>query len=239
MDSIRQLVGFVLHFDEHLHGFLEQYGAWTYAILFLIIFCETGLVVTPVLPGDSLLFAAGMFAGLYPDALSIYLLLPLLTAAAILGDTVNYSFGAWIGPRAFSGKLWFLKQKHLLKTQAFYERYGGRAIVLGRFVPFARTFVPFVAGVGAMNYRRFIGYNVGGGIVWVGFFTLLGFFLGEMELVRKHFELVVLSIVFVSVLPMAWEILASWRRPRDNSAGDNPGANSVKQRESASVGEDE
>lgn len=217
MDSLQELFNFVLHFDEHLQWFLDNYGAWTYGVLFLIIFCETGLVVTPVLPGDSLLFAAGMFAGLYPEALNIWVLLLLLTLAAIIGDTVNYSFGALIGPQAFSGTYWFLKQKHLQRTQAFYERYGGRAIVLGRFVPFARTFVPFVAGVGAMNYRRFIAYNVGGGIVWVALFTLLGYGLGEVDVVRKHFELVVLSIVAVSVLPMAWEIFAAWRRPEEKS----------------------
>ncbi len=219
MESLTELLSFVLHFDEHLHWFLQQYGAWTYGILFLIIFCETGLVVTPVLPGDSLLFAAGMFAGLYPDALNIVVLLILLTIAAIVGDTVNYWFGAWIGPKAFSGKFWFLKQSHLLKAQAFYERYGGRAVVLGRFVPFARTFVPFVAGVGAMNYRRFILYNIGGGIVWVGLFTLLGYALGEVEVVRQNFELVVLSIVAVSVLPMAWEILSAWRHSPPQSPG--------------------
>lgn len=225
MDSIQDVISFVLHFDEQLHWFLGEYGAWTYAILFLIIFCETGLVVTPVLPGDSLLFAAGMFAGLYPDALNIGVLLVLLTLAAIIGDTVNYRIGAWIGPKAFSGKIWFLKQKHLLKAESFYEKYGGRAIVLGRFVPFARTFVPFVAGVGAMNYRRFIGYNVGGGIVWVGIFTLLGYFLGELEVVRKHFEIVVLSIVAVSVLPMVWEILAARRLPPPHPPGGENSAN--------------
>jgi membrane-associated protein len=211
MDSLRDLLSFVLNFDEHLHGFLEQYGAWTYAILFVIIFCETGLVVTPFLPGDSLLFAAGMFAGLYPDALNIYLLLLLLTVAAVVGDTLNYWLGAWIGPRAFSGRYRFLKPAYLMRSQAFYERYGGRAIVLGRFVPIVRTFVPFVAGIGAMNYRRFIAYNIGGAIAWVGSCTLAGYVLGELEVIREHFELVVLSIIAVSILPMAWEFFAARR----------------------------
>lgn len=211
MDSIRQLIGFILHFDEHLHGFLEQYGVWTYAILFLIIFCETGLVVTPFLPGDSLLFAAGMFAGLYPDSLNISILLFLLTVAAVLGDTVNYGFGAWLGPRAFSGRYSYLKPEYLFRAQKFYEKYGGRAVVLGRFVPIIRTFVPFVAGIGAMNYRQFIAYNIGGGIAWVGICTLFGYCLGGFKIIRENFELAVILIIVVSVLPMAWEYLAARR----------------------------
>jgi len=213
MDSIHQLIGFILHFDEHLQGFLEQYGAWTYAILFLIIFCETGLVVTPFLPGDSLLFAAGMFAGLYPDALNIYLVLLLLTIAAVAGDTVNYWFGAWIGPRAFSGRYRFLKPAYLRRSQEFYEKYGGQAVVLGRFVPIVRTFVPFVAGIGAMNYRQFIIYNIVGAIAWVGICTLFGFWLGRFEIVKENFELAVIAIIAVSVLPMVWEFFASRKHP--------------------------
>lgn len=211
MDSIRGLADFILHFDEHLHGFLEHYGAWTYAILFLIIFCETGLVVTPFLPGDSLLFAAGMFAGLYPDALNIYFVLILLSIAAIAGDTVNYWFGAWLGPKAFSGRYSFLKPEYLFRAQKFYDTYGGRAIVLGRFVPIVRTFVPFVAGIGSMNYRQFIAYNVGGGIAWVAICALAGYWLGRIPLIKDNFELAVIAIIVVSVLPMVWEFLASRR----------------------------
>jgi membrane-associated protein len=213
------LVDFVLHVDDHLKWFLDEYGAWTYALLFLVIFCETGLVVTPFLPGDSLLFAAGMFAGLYPESLDIYVLLALLTIAAIIGDTVNYWFGAWLGPRAFSGKYRFFKPEHLLRAQAFYEKYGGRAVVLGRFVPIVRTFVPFVAGIGAMNYQRFIRYNVGGGVLWVGACVGLGYWLGNVEVIRENFELAVLLIVAVSVLPMVWEYVASRRRPAPTLPG--------------------
>jgi membrane-associated protein len=194
-----------------LHGFLEQYGGWTYAILFLIIFCETGLVITPFLPGDSLLFAAGMFAGLYPDALNIYLLLILLSIAAIAGDTANYWFGAWLGPKAFSGRYSYLKPEYLFRAQKFYEKYGGRAIVLGRFVPIVRTFVPFVAGVGTMNYRQFIAYNIGGGIAWVAICALAGYWLGQIPLVKDNFKLAAMAIIAVSVLPMGWEFIANRR----------------------------
>ncbi len=218
MDGLRRLIDFILHFDDHLHGFLEHYGAWTYAILFLIIFCETGLVVTPFLPGDSLLFAAGMFAGLYPDALNIYVLLVLLTMAAVAGDTLNYWFGAWLGPRAFSGKYRFLKPAYLERSQAFYEKYGGRAVVLGRFVPIVRTFVPFVAGIGAMNYRQFILYNIVGGIAWVGICTLFGYWLGSFPVVRENFEFAVILIIAVSVAPMAWEYVISRKHASANSA---------------------
>jgi membrane-associated protein len=213
MESIRRLADFVLHFDEHLKGFLDAYGAWTYAILFLIIFCETGLVVMPFLPGDSLLFAAGMFAGLFPEALNIYVLLALLTIAAVAGDTVNYWFGAWFGPKAFSGRYSYLKPEYMFRAQRFYEKYGGRAIVLGRFVPIVRTFVPFVAGIGAMNYRQFILYNVAGGIAWVGICALAGYLLGGIPLVRDNFEVAVLLIIAVSIAPMVWEYWASHRRP--------------------------
>lgn len=212
MESIRGLADFILHFDEHLHGFLEAYGAWTYAMLFLIIFCETGLVVTPFLPGDSLLFATGMFAGLYPDALNIYLVLILLSIAAIAGDTVNYWFGAWLGPKAFSGRYSFLKPEYLFRAQKFYEKYGGRAIVLGRFVPIVRTFVPFVAGIGSMNYRQFIANNIGGGIAWVAICALAGYWLGRIPLIKDNFELAVIAIIVVSVMPMVWEFVANRRK---------------------------
>lgn len=211
MEALKDILDFFLHFDRHLQTIIQACGVWTYAVLFAIIFCETGLVVTPFLPGDSLLFAAGAIAARMPQALDIYALLAVLSVAAILGDTVNYALGRWIGPRAFSGKVWFLKQEHLVKTQLFYDRYGAKTIVLARFVPIVRTFAPFVAGVGKMNYSQFIFYNVVGGIVWVFVCTMFGYYFGSFEIIKNNFELVVLGIVGVSVLPMAWELWAARR----------------------------
>jgi membrane-associated protein len=181
-------------------------------LLFVIILCETGLVVTPFLPGDSLLFAAGALAALYPQSLSIVVLLTLLSIAAVLGDTINYAIGRAVGPRAFSVNRWFLKHEHLTRTQEFYERHGGKTIVLARFVPIVRTFAPFVAGVGRMNYPQFLYYNIVGGLAWVLICTLAGYFFGELPFVKKNFELVVVGIVLVSVLPVAWELWAARRR---------------------------
>jgi membrane-associated protein len=183
-------------------------------LLFAIIFCETGLVVTPFLPGDSLLFAAGAMAALYPDDLNIGLLLGLLTVAAIIGDTLNYAIGRWIGPKAFTINRWFLKHEHLERTQAFYEKHGGKTIVLARFVPIVRTFAPFVAGVGKMHYPTFLFYNVVGGIAWVLICTLAGYFFGNVPIVKENFELVVVGIVLVSVLPIAWEMWSARRAAR-------------------------
>ena len=212
MDAIRSILDIFLHLDDHLHGLIDAWGPWTYVLLFAIIFCETGLVVMPFLPGDSLLFAAGAMAALYPESLNITLMLPLLIVAAILGDTVNYAIGRWIGPRAFRINAWFLKHEHLEKTQAFYERHGGKTIVLARFVPIIRTFAPFVAGVGRMNYPPFLYYNVLGGIVWVVLCTMFGYFFGNVPVIKQNFELVVVGIVLMSVLPVAWEWWASRRR---------------------------
>ncbi|MBL8235439.1 MAG: DedA family protein, partial [Bryobacterales bacterium] len=192
-------------------------GIWTYAVLFAIIFCETGLVVTPFLPGDSLLFAAGAFAALAPETLQIGALLILLSVAAILGDTLNYWLGRWVGPRAFSGKIRFLKQEHLDKTQRFYEKHGGMTIILARFVPIIRTFAPFVAGVGAMNYGQFLYYNIVGGIAWVVICTGAGYLLGNIPIIKENFEIMVLAIVAVSVLPLAWE-LRPGRKPEPPAA---------------------
>ena len=217
MDAISKLVGFILHFDEHLRSIIDSCGPWTYAILFAIIFCETGLVVMPFLPGDSLLFAAGALAARFPESLGLVPLLVVLTGAAILGDTVNYAIGRWIGPRAFRINRWFLKHEHLERTQGFYERHGGKTIVLARFVPIVRTFAPFVAGVGKMHYPTFLYYNVVGGIAWVAICTLAGYLFGGFKVVKENFELVVVGIVVVSVLPLAWEWWASRRR----SAGDH------------------
>ena len=212
MDAIKSILDVFLHVDDHLHALLEAWGPWTYVLLFAIILCETGLVVMPFLPGDSLLFAAGAMAALYPDDLGFVTLLVLLSIAAILGDTINYFLGRWIGPRAFSLNTWFLKHEHLEKTQAFYDRHGGKTIVLARFMPIVRTFAPFVAGVGKMHYPTFLWFNVVGGILWVVLCTAAGYFFGNIEAVKKNFELVVIGIVLVSVLPLAWEWWAARRR---------------------------
>ena len=212
MDAIKSILDVFLHVDDHLHALLEAWGPWTYVLLFAIILCETGLVIMPFLPGDSLLFAAGAMAALYPDDLGFVTLLVLLSIAAILGDTINYFLGRWIGPRAFSLNTWFLKHEHLEKTQAFYDRHGGKTIVLARFMPIVRTFAPFVAGVGKMHYPTFLWFNVVGGILWVVLCTAAGYFLGNIEAVKKNFELVVIGIVLVSVLPLAWEWWAARRR---------------------------
>ena len=212
MTALKAVLDLFLKLDEHLQGVLDAWGPWTYVLLFVIILCETGLVVTPFLPGDSLLFAAGAMAALYPDKLGIASLLVLLSVAAILGDTLNYWIGRWIGPRAFAIDRWFLKHEHLVRTQGFYEQHGGKTIVLARFVPIVRTFAPFVAGVGRMHYGTFLFYNVTGGLAWVLICSLAGYFFGNFEPVKKHFELVVVGIVLVSVLPLAWEWWAARRR---------------------------
>ncbi len=201
-----QLLDWFLHIDDHLRQTTEVYGGWTYAILFAIVFCETGLVVTPFLPGDSLLFAAGAIASL--GSLNVWTLCGLLWIAAVLGDTVNYHLGLFFGPRVLSGKIsrW-LNPKHLKKTEEFYEKYGAKTIILARFVPIVRTLAPFVAGVGRMHYGKFLLYNVLGGALWVFSMTLAGYFLGQQEFVKEHFELIVLAIVAISVLPMAVEFL--------------------------------
>ncbi len=211
MDAIKSLLDIFLHVDDHLHALLEAWGPWTYVLLFAIILCETGLVVMPFLPGDSLLFAAGAMAALYPDDLGIVPLLILLSIAAILGDTINYFLGRWVGPKAFSLNTWFLKHEHLEKTQSFYDRHGGKTIVLARFIPIVRTFAPFVAGVGKMHYPTFLWFNVAGGILWVVLCTVAGYFFGNIDVVKKNFELVVIGIVLVSVLPLAWEWWAARR----------------------------
>jgi membrane-associated protein len=209
MDLLRQFVDLFLHLDAHLSEVISAYGVWTYAILFLIVFLETGVVVTPFLPGDSLLFAAGTFAAL--GALDVRLLFVLLTVAAIIGDTLNYAIGNYIGPRAFTGQFRLLKREHLERTQAFYDRHGGKTIILARFVPIVRTFAPFVAGVGTMHYARFISYNVVGAVTWVALFTFGGYFFGNIPAVRANFTLVILAIVGLSVLPMVFEYLRSRR----------------------------
>jgi membrane-associated protein len=204
-DFLSQLVD-----PDKLRVFVAAHEQSIYFILFAIIFCETGLVVTPFLPGDSLLFTAGAVAA--HGMLDPVWLFLLLSVAAIAGDTVNYWIGAAIGPRAFSGKVRFLKKEHLERTHRFYEKYGGLAIIIGRFVPIVRTFAPFVAGIGAMNYARFIIYNIVGGIAWVGLFVFLGYWFGAMPFVKKHFELVVVAIIIISVMPMVIEFLRARRQ---------------------------
>jgi membrane-associated protein len=219
MDWIKWAIDLFLHLDKHLDKVIADYGPWTYAILFGIIFCETGLVVTPFLPGDSLLFAAGALAAIGSlDPLWLFL---LLSGAAIAGDTVNYWIGAWIGPKAFSGEYRLLKKEHLERTHAFYEKYGGKTIILARFVPIVRTFAPFVAGIGAMNYAKFIVYNIIGGLAWVAMFIFGGYWFGNQEFVKKNFSLVVIAIILISVMPMVIEYIRSRRsvaKPDDSSA---------------------
>jgi membrane-associated protein len=209
VDPLRSVMDFFLHLDQHLSQVISEYGTWTHLILFLIVFCETGLVVTPFLPGDSLLFAAGTFSAL--GALDLWLVVLLLIAAAVLGDTVNYWVGAYIGPRAFSGNTRLLRRDYLDRTHAFYEKHGGKTIILARFVPIIRTFAPFVAGVGAMSYPRFITYNVVGAVLWVGLFVLGGYFFGNIPTVRENFTLVILAIIAISVLPIVVEAVRARR----------------------------
>jgi membrane-associated protein len=209
VDLLRNVFDLFIHLDQHLSRVISDYGTWTHLILFLIVFCETGLVITPFLPGDSLLFAAGTFAAL--GALDLWLMVLLLIAAAILGDTVNYWVGAYIGPRAFAGNIRFLRREYLDRTHAFYEKHGGKTIILARFVPIIRTFAPFVAGVGAMSYPRFLTYNVVGAVLWVGMFVLGGYFFGTIPTVRENFTLVILAIIAISVLPIAVEALRARR----------------------------
>ena len=201
-----ELIDLILHFDDKLAVFVAEYGAWTYAILFVIIFCETGLVITPILPGDSLLFAVGVFCGKPGQPLDIWTATILLTIAAILGDTVNYHIGKYLGPKVLSGKLsrW-LNPKHLERTHWFFERYGGKTIIIARFVPIVRTFAPFVAGVGTMNYGRFLAYNIIGGVAWVVICTQAGWWLAGNAFVEEHFEIVVIIIVGISLLPAVVE----------------------------------
>lgn len=211
MEFIKDLASFILHIDSHLADLIARYGTWTYAILVLIVFCETGLVITPLLPGDSLLFAAGTFAAL--GSLDPVVLNVLLFAAVIAGDNVNYWIGRWIGPRAFSGEIRFFRKEYLDRTSAFFARHGGKTVILARFIPIVRTFTPFVAGIGAMTYPRFLAYSLGGGALWVTFFIWAGYLFGNLPFVRENFSLVVLAIILLSVLPIVIGVLKERRRP--------------------------
>ncbi|MGA9116591.1 MAG: DedA family protein [Bacteroidota bacterium] len=218
MEFLNWALDLILRLDDHLLELTLQYGAWVYAILFLIIFCETGLVVTPFLPGDSLLFAVGSLTAL--GALDLTTVLLLLTGAAVLGDTANYWIGAYVGPKIFTEKhTRFLKREHLNRTHAFYEKYGGKTIVIARFVPIVRTFAPFVAGIGAMTYSKFFLYNVAGAVLWVFGLVLAGFWFGNLPIVKDNFSLVIGMIILISLLPGLVEWVRHRRAPRGPSEG--------------------
>ena len=201
LDLLTQLLDFIRHLDVHLENIMRDYQLTTYVLLALIIFCETGLVVTPFLPGDSLLFAAGAITA-KTGILNVWLLIPLLFFAAILGDNTNYFFGKFLGEKVFTKDYWFLKRKYIDQTHEFYAKHGGRTLIIARFVPIVRTFAPFVAGVGEMEYRKFIGYCVAGGILWVSLLTLAGYYFGQIPIVKDNFEVVVIGIICISVLPV-------------------------------------
>lgn len=198
-----EFIQFFLHIDKHLVDVITHYGFWTYLILFLIIFCETGLVVTPFLPGDSLLFATGALAAKYPgEPLNVGLVFAILTIAAILGDSLNYTIGSFLGKKMIEKKIPFVKKEYIEKTHQFYEKYGPKAIVLARFVPIVRTFAPFVAGIGKMSYRTFFIYNVVGGIAWVSIFIFGGYWVGNIPIIQKNFSIVTILIILISIMPI-------------------------------------
>jgi membrane-associated protein len=203
MDWILKLVDFILHFDTYLNDIITRYGAWTYGLLFVVIFMETGFVVTPFLPGDSLIFAAATFAA--RGALNPWLIFILLSIAAVSGDTVNYWIGHAIGAKAYTGEVKWIKKEYMERTHAFFEKHGGKTIFLARFVPIIRTFAPFVAGVSEMSYSHFITWNLVGGVTWVATFTLLGYFFGNIPFVQDNFELVIIAIVIISFVPAVVE----------------------------------
>jgi membrane-associated protein len=221
---VQQIIHFFLHLDTYIQGWINSYAAWTYLILFSIIFCETGFVVTPFLPGDSILFMAGYFANSHNitganHGLNLWILIAVMSAAAILGDTVNYWIGAKIGPRAFKKEdARILKKKYLDETHDFYEKYGKATIILARFVPIVRTFAPFVAGIGDMTYTTFLAYNIIGGIAWVSLFLVAGYFFGGISVVKHNFTLVIVAIVIISVLPMAIKAWSGRKKKRAEAA---------------------
>lgn len=220
MELLKQALDLVLHLQDHLFELTRSQGPWIYGILFLIIFCETGLVVTPFLPGDSLLFAVGAVAANPNSGLNVWVAGGLMVVAAFLGDTVNYGIGRVAGRRLSAKYPKLIKPEYLARTHAFFEKYGGKTIILARFVPIVRTFAPFVAGMGAMNYSRFMSFNVIGALLWVGLILPAGWYLGRMEFVKKRFEVIVLAIIFVSILPMVFEF---WKaRQEAKKAGTSP-----------------
>jgi len=211
MISISDCVDFVLHLDRHLGYVLESYGVWCYLLFFAIIFAETGLVVTPFLPGDSLLFALGTFAAL--GSIDVLWLFVILSAAAVLGDSANYAIGKYFGAMILKREgAWFLKKEHIERTHRFYEKYGAKTIVIARFVPIVRTFAPFIAGVGKMSYFRFFAYNVAGGVLWITAFVFGGYFFGNIPIIKRNFTLVIFAIIIISILPAVIEVLRERRR---------------------------
>lgn len=217
MEFVSKVVDFVLHLDAHLSALIQQYGLWTYVILFVVIFCETGLVITPFLPGDSLIFAAGTFAA--RGDLNVVGLFLGLAAAAVIGDTVNYWIGKIVGPKVFQKEnSRVFKKAYLERTHNFYEKYGAETIIIARFVPIVRTFAPFVAGIGRMSYGKFLSYNVVGGVGWVALFTFGGYFFGNIPFVRRNFSLVIIAIIVISLVPAVVEILK--HRKREKKGGE-------------------
>ncbi len=221
MSSILQdLIDIALHLDRHLNLWAGYFGPWLYVVLFAVIFCETGLVVTPFLPGDSLLFAVGALAAKADSPIDLPLIAGVLSFAAVAGDAINYSIGLRLGPKVFSREdSWLLSKKHLLRAQRFYEKHGGKTIFMARFVPFIRTFAPFVAGIGRMGYARFAAFNVTGGVTWVLAFLLGGYFFGTIRIVSENFSLVVVAIVLISVVPVAIEVLRARREAKGQTTG--------------------
>lgn len=210
MAFLNNIIDFILHLDKYLNILIQNFGAWTYAILFLIVFAETGFVVTPFLPGDSLLFAAGAFAAV--GSLNVLILAFTLAAAAVLGDTINYSTGKFLGSKAFEKYPKIFKKEYLDKTHKFYEKYGAKTIVLARFVPIVRTFAPFVAGVGKMSYLKFLVYNIAGGILWVALFIFGGYFFGNIPVVKNNFSAVIIIIIIASIIPIAVEVWKHYKK---------------------------
>ena len=217
MEIIKHFFDLLLHLDKTLVDVVHNYGTWTYLVLFLIVFTETGIIVFPFLPGDSLLFAAGALAARPETGLNVWIIIPLLIAAAFIGDNVNYAVGDYLGPRVFREDFKFLNRKYLDQTQAFYAKHGGKTIIMARFVPIVRTFAPFVAGIGTMTYRYFASYSIAGAVLWVVVLTLAGYLFGNIEVVQKNFELVILGIIALSVLPPLWSFVKGRLASRANT----------------------
>ena len=215
MELLAQVWDIFLHLDVHLNAWAGTLGPWLYVVLFAVVFCETGLVVTPFLPGDSLLFAAGALASRAGSPINLWILIPVIFVAAVIGDSVNYEIGKWLGPKVFTRKdSWLLNQNHLHKAHAFYEKYGGKTIILARFIPIIRTFAPFVAGIGKMTYLHFISYNIIGAAAWVLLFIFGGYWFADLPLVQNHFHYVIVAIIVISVLPAVYEVWAERRKSR-------------------------
>jgi len=208
MEALHYLANFILHLDEHLIAFVTAYGAWTYALLFLIIFCETGIIFSAVLPGDSLLFAAGALTANVADIINVHVLFMLLVCASVLGNGLNYFIGKWLGARVFCSKdSWLFNKKHVDNAHGFFERYGGKTIIIARFIPMVRTFAPFVAGIGYMTYRQFLVYSLIGALLWIGVLVYGSYLFGNIPLVKQHFSLVMVAIIVLSIFPAVIEIM--------------------------------